>query len=265
MNKKREELTYQYWVDVANLPQPSIVLRQLSNDAYFPAIFPELHVLKEVPQDLEYHPEGNVFEHSLQAMDVARTLTEGLPEQDRFIVVLAALCHDFGKATHTRVKENGRITAYKHAEAGVIPAGLFLSRFDTPDFIVKAIQALVQEHMVHTNKCTPKTMRRLKKSLHGVGLSVKHLALLVDSDTGGRSTASWMGYGEELLAVERIVIERDNSLKSSGKLDGKFLIGLGLKPSPVFKSLITEYNQSGLDLPENEMKDWVLSRVNSQS
>lgn len=264
MKQQRAELTYNYWVNLVNEPKPSIVLRELSRSTVFPQLFPELDVLKTVPQGEEYHPEGNVFEHAMQAMDVARTLTTNDSEQDRMIIVFSALCHDFGKATHTQVHPDGKITSVGHAEAGVAPAGEFLTRINAPDFIVRSVQTLVSKHMVHVNACTPTAMRRLRKVLHDNNLTVQHLAKVVDSDTGGRSTASWTGYGDELLAVERQVVDYDNSLKSMDKLNGHFLIGLGFTPSALFKSIITEYRNAGLDLSDEELEEWVLSRFGSE-
>lgn len=260
MKQQRAELTYEYWVNLVNTPEPSIVLRDFASSPEFPELFPEIHALRGVKQGVYYHPEGDVFEHSMQAMDVASKVSAGLPEQDRVIVVLSALCHDFGKVTHTQFHEDGRITSRGHDSAGVEPAGAFLRRVNAPEFVVKAVQMLVQKHMVHATVCSPTMMRRLRKALHSVGLTVKHLALLVDSDTGGRGVASKTGVGDELLRVEELVVFRDTHRKSTDKMNGAFLIGLGFKPGTVFREIIIEYNKAKLDLPEDEMREWVLSR-----
>lgn len=260
MEQKRVELTYNYWVNLVNTPEPSNVLRNFARTPDFPVLFPEIHALHNVLQGAYYHPEGDVFEHSMQAMDVAHKVSANLPEEDRVIVVLSALCHDFGKVTHTQVHDDGRITSRGHAMAGVEPSGLFLRRINAPEFVVKSVQTLVMNHMIHTTACSPSMMRRLRKALHSVGLTVKHLALVVDSDTGGRSSASKTGVGDELLRVEELVISRDTRRKSTDKMNGNFLIGLGFQPGALFQEIIEEYNKAGIDLPEDEMKEWVLSR-----
>lgn len=259
MEQQRIELTYKYWVNLVNTPEPSTVLREFARTPEFPVLFPEIHALNNVLQGAYYHPEGDVFEHSMQAMDVAQKVSAHLPEEDRVIIVLSALCHDFGKVTHTQFHDDGRITSQNHAMAGVEPAGLFLRRINAPEFIVTSVQTLVMHHMVHTTAFSPSMVRRLRKVLHSAGLTVKHLALVIDSDTGGRSSASKSGVGDELLRVEATVIAHDNRHKMN-RINGDFLIGLGFQPGEIFREIIVEYNKARIDLSDDEMKEWVLSR-----
>ena len=78
---------------------------------------------RTTPQDPEWHPEGDVWTHTLQVVDEARAARSTSLERDRprqLAVMLGALCHDLGKPTTTRF-EDGRIRSRGHEEAGLPP------------------------------------------------------------------------------------------------------------------------------------------------
>ena len=96
-----------------------------------PAVAPELLPLAATPQDPEWHPEGDVWTHTLQVVDEAARLLDGL-EADRprqLAVMLGALCHDLGKPATTRF-EDGRIRSRGHEEAGLPPTQSLLDRWN---------------------------------------------------------------------------------------------------------------------------------------
>ena len=111
--------------------RPSIGLALLREWALLPAVAPELISLSSTPQDPGWHPEGDVWTHTLQVVDVAAELRDELggdrPRQ--LAVMLGALCHDLGKATTTRF-ENGRIRSLGHEEAGLPPTRSLLDRWN---------------------------------------------------------------------------------------------------------------------------------------
>jgi tRNA nucleotidyltransferase (CCA-adding enzyme) len=69
--------------------------------------FPEIARLAGVPQDPEWHPEGDVGTHTMLVVNAAAAIAErdGLTDDNRAVLVLAALCHDFAKATTTMLRE----------------------------------------------------------------------------------------------------------------------------------------------------------------
>src|SRR5215212_2824815 len=101
-------------------PQPSVGLRWLDRLNVTPQLFPELDALKGVEQEPDWHPEGDVLTHTLLTCDRARELIEDLDYPRRVTVMLAALCHDFGKPSTTEFVE-GRWRSHGHAEAAVAP------------------------------------------------------------------------------------------------------------------------------------------------
>lgn len=90
-------------------------------------LFPELKALVGCPQEPAWHPEGDVWVHTLLALDVARRERAGLAYERALTVMLAVLCHDFGKPPTTAVVD-GRIRSFDHEEAGVAPTLAFLDR-----------------------------------------------------------------------------------------------------------------------------------------
>ena len=90
-------------------------------------LFPELQALVGCPQEPEWHPEGDVWKHTLLVIDEARRRIEGLSRPCQLAIMLAAVCHDFGKpATTARI--DGRIRSRNHEQAGLGPTQDFLDR-----------------------------------------------------------------------------------------------------------------------------------------
>ena len=109
--------------------QPSIGLEWLRKLSAIEQLFPEIQSLIDVPQDREWHPEGDVFVHTKLVIDRARELIDDLSYPRKVTVMLAALAHDFGKPATTEFIE-GRLRSRGHEEAGVAPAESFLSRIN---------------------------------------------------------------------------------------------------------------------------------------
>ena len=82
--------------------KPSVGLRWLYDLGAVEQLFPELKSLVGVPQQPEWHPEGDVDVHTLMVADEARKLIDDLPYAKKVAVMLGALCHDFGKPPTTK-------------------------------------------------------------------------------------------------------------------------------------------------------------------
>lgn len=142
------------WVELEKIllvaSQPSIGLRWLERLGVNEQLFPELHALKGVPQDSEWHPEGEVDIHTWLTCDRARELIEDLDYARQATVMLAALCHDLGKPATTEFID-GRIRSRGHEEAGVEPTLALLDRlkiFTLEGYDIRAqTVALVRDHL----------------------------------------------------------------------------------------------------------------------
>ena len=131
-------------------PRPSSGLRLMRAWGLLPAIAPELEPLERTPQDPEWHPEGDVWTHTLLAVDEAVPLLDGLDRPRALTVMLATLCHDLGKPETTRV-ERGRVRSLGHEEAGLPPTERLLDRWNVHTlhgYNVRAqVLALVGNHL----------------------------------------------------------------------------------------------------------------------
>lgn len=173
------------WPLVLKFGTPSVALRRMRDDNVLPS---ELKALVGVPQDPGHHPEGDAFEHTCHVTDCMADIVsrEELVDERRDLFMLAALCHDMGKATTTKWNaEKGKWTAWGHDEAGVPIAETFLRPFrlspDETEFILK----LVRWHMAHCRPAyTEKAVRKLARELQPAAIA--DLLLVMEADCGGR-------------------------------------------------------------------------------
>ena len=154
--------------------------------------FPEIGRLSAVPQDPEWHPEGDVSVHTMHVVDAAARIAvrDSLEDDERAVLLFAALTHDFAKADTTALRErNGvqRWTAHGHEAAGGPLARAFLERIGIKPAIVDQVVPLVENHLAHSslrNDVTPRTVRRL--ALRLAPASIAQLLRLIEADHSGR-------------------------------------------------------------------------------
>lgn len=154
--------------------------------------FPEVDRLRGVPQEPEWHPEGNVDIHTMHVVDAAARIAERdeLEADDRAVLLFAALSHDFAKADTTELREkDGRLrwTAYGHEAAGGPLARRFLERIGIKSAIVEQVVPLVEHHLAHASigmDVTARAARRLAVRL--APASIAQLIRLIEADASGR-------------------------------------------------------------------------------
>lgn len=214
--------------------------------------FPGLAATRGVPQDLTWHPEGEVIVHLGMAGDQAAAIArrEGLDEEETSILVLAAITHDFGKAHSTKVKEDGTITSGGHHETGVEPAQEFLAQIGAPNEYPKKILPLIREHMCHTPgggvEISPSAVRRLLRRLDnaGGGPTLKQWSLLVEADKAGRGEGArhTRNYVPDWLAVaERIGNE---TAISTTLLKGHHLAEAGVQNRKMWAIIVSQSEEA---------------------
>lgn len=221
--------------------RPSIGLGWLHALGVIDQLFPEIKALIEVPQDPEWHPEGDVFVHTRLVVDRARELIDDLSYAKQVTVMLAALAHDFGKPATTEFID-GRLRSRGHEEAGVDPTISFLDTLNihTLDgYDVRAqVVALVRDHL-KPGECFKKrdevgdgAFRRLARKCE-----LDLLYRVAKADSLGRN-ADWVPreqwYDSE---AQEWFINRARELEVEAKapaplLLGRHLLELGLKPGP---------------------------------
>jgi tRNA nucleotidyltransferase (CCA-adding enzyme) len=130
--------------------RPSMGFALMSEWGMLPVVAPELIPLAATSQDPEWHPEGDVWTHTLQVIDEAAGLVADLDRPRALSVMLGALCHDLGKPATTQFEE-GRIRSRGHEEAGIPPTVALLDRWNVHGLLgydVRAqVVALVANHL----------------------------------------------------------------------------------------------------------------------
>jgi len=221
--------------------RPSIGLDWLRKLGAVDRLFPELKALIDVPQEPEWHPEGDVWIHTLLTVDRARELIDELPYVKQATVILAALCHDFGKPSTTEFVE-GRIRSREHEEEGVAPTEGFLDRLnihtlDGYDVRVQ-VTALVRDHLKpgefykKRDEVSDGAFRRLARKCE-----LDLLYRVAKADSLGRN-AEWVPREKWYdAAAQEWFIERARELEVASHapapiLLGRHLLEMGLEPGP---------------------------------
>lgn len=149
-------------------------------------LIPEFMALEQVEQDKEYHPEGNVLNHTfhvaLQQYDLCHMLN--LWADERAVRMLAAWFHDFGKAKFSYVHENGHIRADGHAMESAKMAERILPTLGVPDSIVSAVSGLCREHMNHVQ--SERALNRMEERLRKDGATMEQFIAQKIADKWGR-------------------------------------------------------------------------------
>jgi tRNA nucleotidyltransferase (CCA-adding enzyme) len=154
--------------------------------------FPEIDQLFGVPQDPDWHPEGDVGVHTMHVVNQAARIAErdGVTRDDRAVLLFAALSHDFAKPATTELRERegrARWTSWGHEPAGGPMARGFLERVGIKSAIIDQVVPLVENHLAHHSigrDITPRAVRRLAMRL--APASIAQLVRLIEADASGR-------------------------------------------------------------------------------
>ena len=203
------------------------------------AFYPELERLVGCEQDPEWHPEGDVWNHTLQCLD-AFASSRKPDDDDNLVVALAVLCHDFGKPFCTSYDPvKGRIRSLGHDEAGAAPAVEFLKRLTNEERILKEVPQLVRLHMrpyaMWRDKSSDGAIRRLATKVSSIGSLVKVAA----ADGTPQEACAWL-----LEQARRLEVA---AAAPKPIVTGKDLIALGLKPGVEFGKILKAAYEAQLD------------------
>ncbi len=219
---------------------PSHGFRWLATIGRLKEIFPELYELVGAVQRPDYHPEGDVFEHTMQALDAAAVLTDYQEtellsvQEEKLMIMLAALCHDLGKPSTT----DANLSCHGHAEKGESIAHALLKRLTDNTSLIKSVCKLVRNHMrpymLIRENASLKAYKRLAAAL-GPELSMRQIAILALADIRGRNhkgheplSEPVADHTEFLAASERACVMHK---PEAPVLQGRHLLGL-VSPGP---------------------------------
>jgi len=195
-------------------------------------VLPEISAMKGVEQPPQYHPEGDVFVHTL-------LLLENLPHPCQPTLAWGALLHDVGKPPTFRVAPD-RIRFDGHVEVGVKMAEALLRRLRFSNDDTEQILALIQNHMrfgqiMQMKESTLKKFLRMPKfdehlDLHRMDCMASHRIL------------SAYKFAQEKLAS--IPAEK---MRPAPLMTGDDLIAAGFVPGPRFKEILSAVEDGQLE------------------
>jgi len=212
-------------------------------------LFPELDALVGCPQEPEWHPEGDVWVHTLLVIDEARTRIDDLDYPKQVAVMLGAVCHDLGKPATTALLD-GRIRSLEHEEQGVAPANALLDRLNVHSMqgydVRHEVIGMVANHLKPGmfGKANPPVgdgaYRRLAQKV-----DLELLARVARSDCEGR------GGGFDCSAMDAF-LERARTLgvehaPPDPLVKGRHLLELGVRPGPAMGEVLRQVYERQLD------------------
>ncbi len=223
-------------------------------DSGWISFFPEINSLVRLPQDPEWHPEGDVFIHTLHCLDAVVDSPEwqDYTDHQRSVLIFSVLCHDLGKARCTRFAEKrGKlrwISPGHDQESGWMSESL-MTRFGAPNTLKEKIRALVVNHHFLSSfvdaQPSDASLKRLSKRIQPATTS--ELYYVMWADHNGRPPLLSKMQEKHLnyfnTRIRKLAIE-DAAPKPI--LQGRHLIEKGLDPGPRFKSILSKAYEAQL-------------------
>jgi poly(A) polymerase len=195
-------------------------------------VLPEIKKMQGVEQPPQYHPEGDVWIHTLM-------LLEGLPAGCSKTLALGALLHDVGKPPTFRVAPD-RIRFDGHAEIGTKMAAEICRRFRLSNDDTAQVLSLVANHMRFADVTRMKDST-LKRFFRLPGFE-QHLELhRLDCQSSHRDLSLYDFAREKFHALPA------EQIRPQPLITGDDLIAAGYKPGPQFKELLTAVEDAQLD------------------
>ena len=212
--------------------------------------FPELERLIGCQQDPEWHPEGDVWEHTKLCLDAFARRRLGDRDED-LVVGLAVTCHDFGKPATTRFDPaKGRIRSLGHDIEGKAPTLSFLRRLTNEERLLKEVPPLVKNHMrpyaMWKSKAKDSAIRRLARDVVRIDRLIRVARADEEGHPGGQTLD---GSGSEDLVWLADAAERLRIADAAPKpiLMGRHLVEMGYRPSNRFKRWLDACFEAQLD------------------
>jgi len=230
-------------------PRPSVGLRLALELGVVRQLFPELEALVGCAQEPEWHPEGDVWVHTLLVVDEARKRIDDLDRPRQAVVMLGALCHDLGKPSTTAFLD-GRIRSMDHEQAGVAPATAVLDRLNVNSIdgydVRHEVLGIVAHHLkpgMFRQAPTPVSDGAFRRLAQKVDLEL--LARVAKSDCLGRlggfdcSAMDWFLEHARELGVQHAPPEP--------LVKGRHLLALGMTPGPRVGEVLKHVYERQLD------------------
>lgn len=213
--------------------KPSLFFETLRAMQQLSPWFAEVAALMDVPQDARFHAEGDVYTHTMMVLDEAAKLRN--QAEDALAFMLAALCHDFGKAVTTTKSDDGAIHAYGHEIEGLPRVEELLHRMTHEKKLTHRVKNLVELHMRPNALAWQGAKIKSTNHLFDKATLPNDLLLLSLADDLGR-IAQTPGKSTEPFLRERLAVY--NKTMAAPYVMGKDLIAAGLTPGADFSEIL---------------------------
>jgi poly(A) polymerase len=223
----------------------------LDRGALLAEILPEVAAMKGTAQSPDYHPEGDVFTHTMLLLGHLKSPSETL--------AYGCLLHDVAKPICIR-QEAGRITFYGHTERGAAMAEEILKRLKRGRAVWERVAYLVHNHLRHV-QAPQMRLSTLKRFLREDGID----ELLELARIDALSSNGDLQYHR--FCIERLTDLKDDEMRPPPLVRGADLIALGLKPGPLFAEILrqVEEGQLSAELTSREQAlEWVKKNFANQ-
>ena len=224
--------------------KPSIGLQFLSDCGWL-RFYPELAALQGCEQDPIWHPEGDVWIHTLHCLDWFAAERTGHHDDD-LVVGLGILCHDFGKPA-TTTHEFGHITSRGHEQEGEAPTRRFLERLTNQGDLINEVIPLVLCHLrpraLHDANASDSAVRRLARKVQ----RIDRLVRVARADHAGRPPKLFDGFPAGEWLLERARKLEVEAQAPAPLVMGRHLLELGVQPGPDLGQLLDECYEAQLD------------------
>lgn len=208
--------------------KPSVFFETLRSMNQLHTWFPEVEALIGVEQELAFHPEGDVWNHTMLVIDEAAKLRDFAQHPACFM--FAALCHDFGKVSTSEVID-GRIRSFGHEEAGIPLAKSFLGRMTSDGKLQKYVCNMILLHMRPNILAQQHSGRKAFSVIFDQSIEPGDLLLLAKADCLGNGNPPDYTEKETILREQlKLFYER----MAQPYVKGEDLVKAGFRPGPDF-------------------------------
>lgn len=220
--------------------RPSIFFESARKMNLLARFFNPMQKLIGLNQNPKYHPEGDVYTHTMMVLDQAAKLKS--KSNYPIALMLSAICHDLGKITTTKVIDS-KITSYGH-ENELYLTDMFLKNLTDNNDLIKSVKILVKNHMrpnsLVDSKTTDKAIRRLIVDCSSKLVNINDVLLLAKADRLGIATPTDHIDDQKIDDWWKLKLEKVNASKPKIKplVTGDDLIKLGFKPNKKFKEIL---------------------------
>ena len=212
--------------------KPSIFFEAMREMDQLDHWFPELKELIGLEQDPVFHPEGDVWTHTMEVIDRAAGYRDKVSEP--FSFMLLALTHDLGKIVTTEEK-NGRIHAYEHETKGLPLVESFLRRILNENDVIDYVLNMVPLHMKPNVAAHSKPALKSTNRMFDQAEAPEDLIWFAAADRpvfAGKETFS----GDTEFLLERLAAY--DEIMARPHVMGRDLIAAGLEPGEDFSEIL---------------------------